>query len=651
MVPHPNSQQFVSFRDYLMTVITFLNGHRPMVLRNLTIEEFRRATVHVVEGPEPQAERTYMSFLVAKHKTSRTRGAAIISVPMTLFREMVAYRRLTQRLHGLPDSAPFFTTVDGSAIMRSSNINAMVKRSYKMSGVQQEYPQKFTITQTRKLLTSVSRDLDPSSAALIAAQLCHSVAQADRVYRLQAQRSQSSRAVHHMTQAVSASHTYEQQTPRLAMNYIAKIDARIENEGENDKLEERREGGIENNSTAERIENEGDGERMIESDKLEERREALKSPEVRIWSESESGEEEEEEEEEDEGEELGYDPDEMESDWEEREQMVRDWVNKHKEARKIYFRNMPNDREDIVDQLIGIFPTLDYDNINEEAQYWVHQSSVTELASSTSYFLAASALGEELRDRFDLRLSEIVRSTAPQNARGHPSLNYVIQMIISARLAVLFGINIDIRDANTDTLSADSKGTPKIPDHSPDSIPLLDSAANERAANEPAAIASNRRRLPSGLGEALQSIFPTEIIDSAASGKKIKKEVIREHWDEIHSLFPHIDELKVRDKLWTLSKRMRHAYDQSEKKKKKDESATKCSKRKPFPAEVKEGLREIYHDLLNVSISLNSRIPMADVRERMDQVISRVGNFSTQQIRDKLWTMAKQARRDAGHTK
>ena len=126
--------------------------------------------------------------------------------------------------------------------------------------------------------------------------------------------------------------------------------------------------------------------------------------------------------------------------------------------------------------------------------------------------------------------------------------------------------------------------------------------------------------------------------------------MIREHWDEIHSRFPHIDELKVRDKLWTLSKRMRQAYDQSEKKKKKDESDTKCSKRKPFPAEVEEGLCEIYHDLLNVSISLNSRIPMADVRERMDQVISRYGNFSTQQIRDKLWTMVKQARRDAGHT-
>ena len=85
-----------------MTSITFLNGHRHSVLRILTIQEFRNARLYVVEGPEPQADRTYMSILVAKHKTSRSHGAAIISVPMLLYRQMVGFLRLRNELFGLP---------------------------------------------------------------------------------------------------------------------------------------------------------------------------------------------------------------------------------------------------------------------------------------------------------------------------------------------------------------------------------------------------------------------------------------------------------------------------------------------------------------------------------------------------------------------
>ena len=162
MTPSPDPRDFVAFRDYLMTAIKFLMGHRPTVLRNLTIQEFRNARLHVVDGSEPQADRTYMTILVAKHQTSRSHGAAIISVPMKLYRQMVGFFRMINALFGLPNSGPFFTVSNGGPIDRSSSVYEMIKRSYKMSGTQHKYPQNFTITQTRKMLTSASRDLDPS---------------------------------------------------------------------------------------------------------------------------------------------------------------------------------------------------------------------------------------------------------------------------------------------------------------------------------------------------------------------------------------------------------------------------------------------------------------------------------------------------------
>ena len=108
LVPDSDVNNVLAFRDYLLTAITFYNGHRPMVLTEMTMRDFLNATMHVVEGEEAEEERTYMSLLVREHKTSKSTGAAIISVPISLYRQMRGYYRLTSRIFGPSPSSRIF---------------------------------------------------------------------------------------------------------------------------------------------------------------------------------------------------------------------------------------------------------------------------------------------------------------------------------------------------------------------------------------------------------------------------------------------------------------------------------------------------------------------------------------------------------------
>ena len=84
------------------------------------------------------------------------------------------------------------------------------------------------------------------------------------------------------------------------------------------------------------------------------------------------------------GEELGYDPGEIESDWEEREEDVRRLVSQSENT--VFVNDMPHDREEVIDLLINLFRVMDYSSVEEEALYWVHHSSVGEMARTTSFF-------------------------------------------------------------------------------------------------------------------------------------------------------------------------------------------------------------------------------------------------------------------------
>lgn len=104
----------------------------------------------------------------------------------------------------LDESSAVFLTESGTAFTRSSGINHCLKDSYSRSGVQKIYSQAFSATATRRLITTECRSQDPSSAALIAAQLCHSVAVADKVYAMKGRVAFSAGAVHLAEKSISA---------------------------------------------------------------------------------------------------------------------------------------------------------------------------------------------------------------------------------------------------------------------------------------------------------------------------------------------------------------------------------------------------------------------------------------------------------------
>ena len=52
----------------------------------------------------------------------------------------------------------------------------MMNDSYDHAGIREKFPQRICATQARKLLTTATRDADPSTSALVAGQLMHTQA-------------------------------------------------------------------------------------------------------------------------------------------------------------------------------------------------------------------------------------------------------------------------------------------------------------------------------------------------------------------------------------------------------------------------------------------------------------------------------------------
>ena len=105
-----------------------------------------------------------------------------------------------------------FLTQTGDQIFTASTVHECIQRTYTASGTQAKYPQHINCTANRNLVTSAARDQNSANATLVTAQLCHSVAQGDRIYRLQAKRQQSAEAVRVTSKAVEQSAVYQSQT-------------------------------------------------------------------------------------------------------------------------------------------------------------------------------------------------------------------------------------------------------------------------------------------------------------------------------------------------------------------------------------------------------------------------------------------------------
>ena len=149
-------------------------------MRPTTVGQLRAQTLCVVNGDEPQVERTYMSVLVPNTRThGHTRP------------QLCRYRSLS--------SGKCRHTIE----WYRQNLGPAV--------------------QMRKLLTTTTRDADPASAALVAAQVCHTQDMNDAVYRLQKRRQESSLAVHTFQKALQIANEREQLSVAMGSDAIAQI--------------------------------------------------------------------------------------------------------------------------------------------------------------------------------------------------------------------------------------------------------------------------------------------------------------------------------------------------------------------------------------------------------------------------------------------
>ena len=137
-------------------------------------------------------------------KPRKLGGQPSLACPPHLWLHLQRYITLIKKMFRLDESSQVFLTESGTAFTRSSGINHCLKDSYSRSGVQKKYPQAFSATATRRLITTECRSQDPSSAALIAAQLCHSVAVADKAYAMKSRLALSAGAVHLVEKSISA---------------------------------------------------------------------------------------------------------------------------------------------------------------------------------------------------------------------------------------------------------------------------------------------------------------------------------------------------------------------------------------------------------------------------------------------------------------
>ena len=111
-----------------------------------------------------------MTVLVPNHKTSEPHRAAIVSIPMTIYIEMMAYHRMIVDLFGTRlDAILFFLNQDGTPIDSSSRNNVIYKNIRNEGEVSAE----IYSNADAKLLTTAITDADPTCAALVATQLSH----------------------------------------------------------------------------------------------------------------------------------------------------------------------------------------------------------------------------------------------------------------------------------------------------------------------------------------------------------------------------------------------------------------------------------------------------------------------------------------------
>lgn len=238
------------------------------------------------------------------------------------------------------DGDPLFPTEAGTRFSDISAINKCLNESYVRSGTKTLYPQKFSATANRRIITTESRNVYLQSAALIAAQLCHSTAMADKTYALQRRKGLSSAAVHLADAAIMQRAEDARVMLKLAVEAMA--------HEEKDRAQSEKKGREEHHH-------------------------------------------------------------------EEEAELVPEKVVEY-----LYF-DLPRDQSSLYERIKVWLPILDWPAIHADARYWVEESSVQELFSTTCVSLVADSLNEVLGVMFNFNLLSTLRSEIeiPANEERH----------------------------------------------------------------------------------------------------------------------------------------------------------------------------------------------------------------------------------------
>ena len=110
---------------------------------------------------------------------------------------------------------------------------------------------------------------------------------------------------------------------------------------------------------------------------------------------------------------------------------------------RVSFPDLPWDRAEFSEMLMGLLQDLDWHQILEDANFWVNQRTVSEMAQSTSILAVADSLHDVLVKRFHLNIFEVLQGEGPAPPVGNRDLPFVMTAIAACRLGVLFGSTLD----------------------------------------------------------------------------------------------------------------------------------------------------------------------------------------------------------------
>ena len=181
LINKPQSiQVFTACRDYIITSLILSNATRPGPLRNMTLKEFKNATISL--------EGVHM-VSIKEHKTSSTSWHRVICFSKNLYKEYLHYVEMQNLLPGIgvSPSDPVFVSWAGRAMSSSligDQFASFFQRATACNLVERQ-SRKVTATLVRKSFVSKVHTEIPELKKDLANMMCHSKETASRLYFLQ----------------------------------------------------------------------------------------------------------------------------------------------------------------------------------------------------------------------------------------------------------------------------------------------------------------------------------------------------------------------------------------------------------------------------------------------------------------------------------